>query len=37
VNRFFEGSTRLLMLNLLEDASLSPEALKHLKDRVEET
>jgi predicted transcriptional regulator len=36
VNRFFDGSPRLLMLNLLEDAQLSPEVLKHLKDRIEE-
>jgi BlaI family transcriptional regulator, penicillinase repressor len=36
VNRFFEGSPRLLMLNLLEDAQLSPEALKQLKERIEE-
>lgn len=36
VNRFFEGSPRLLMLSLLEDAQLSPEALKQLKDRIEE-
>ena len=37
VNRFFDGSTRLLMVNLLEDAELSPEAMKQLKDRIEET
>ena len=37
VNRFFDGSPRLLMLNLLEDARLSPEAVKQLKDRIEET
>ena len=36
VNRFFEGSPRLLMLNLLEDGQLSPEALKQLKERIEE-
>ena len=36
VNRFFEGSPRLLMLNLLEDVPLSPEALKQLKERIEE-
>jgi predicted transcriptional regulator len=35
VNRFFDGSHRLLMLNLLEDAQLSPEALKQLKERIE--
>lgn len=36
VNRFFDGSTQLLMLNLLEDPQLSPEALKQLKERIEE-
>ena len=36
VNRFFEGSPRLLMLNLLEDEQLSPEALEQLKQRIEE-
>ena len=36
VNRFFEGSPRLLVLNLLEDEQLSPEALKQLKRRIEE-
>ena len=36
VNRFFDGSPRLLMLNLLEDSQLSPEALKQLKERIEE-
>ena len=36
VNRFFDGSPRLLMLNLLEDGQLSPEALKQLKERIEE-
>ena len=36
MNRFFEGSPRLLMLNLLDDAELSPEALKQLKQRLEE-
>lgn len=35
VNRFFEGSPRLLVLNLLEDEQLSPEALKQLKARIE--
>jgi predicted transcriptional regulator len=35
VNRFFEGSPRLLILNLLEDEQLSPEALKQLKARIE--
>jgi predicted transcriptional regulator len=35
VNRFFEGSPRLLMLNLLEDEQLSPEALEQLKQRIE--
>jgi predicted transcriptional regulator len=36
VNRFFEGSPRLLVLNLLEDEHLSAEALKQLKQRIEE-
>jgi predicted transcriptional regulator len=36
VNRFFDGSPRLLMLNLLEEAELSPEVLQQLKDRIEE-
>lgn len=36
VNQFFEGSPRLLMLNLLEDEQLSPEAMKQLKQRIEE-
>ena len=33
VNRFFDGSLRLLMLNLLEDDRLSPETLQHLTER----
>lgn len=36
VQRFFEGSPRLLMLNLLDEKRLSPEALKQLKARIEE-
>jgi predicted transcriptional regulator len=36
VNRFFEGSPRLLMLNLLEDDQLSPEILQQLRQRIEE-
>src|SRR5262245_58610936 len=36
VNRFFDGSPRLLMLNLLQDEQLSPEALKQLKERIGE-
>src|SRR5687768_7356515 len=36
VNRFFEGSPRLLMLNLLEDDQLSSEAMKELKERIED-
>jgi BlaI family transcriptional regulator, penicillinase repressor len=36
VNRFFEGSPRLLMLNLLEDEQLAPEMLRQLKARIEE-
>jgi predicted transcriptional regulator len=35
VNRFFEGSPRLLVLNLLEDESLSPEAVKQLRQKIE--
>ncbi len=35
VNRFFEGSHRLLMLNVLEDDQLSPEELQHLKRQIE--
>src|SRR5688572_6993731 len=31
VNRFFEGSPRLLMLNLLDDEQLSLEVLRQLK------
>ena len=37
VNRFFEGSPRLLVLNLLEDKQLSPDALEQLKRRIKET
>jgi len=36
INRFFDGSQRNLILNLLEDEQLSPEALKELKERIEE-
>ena len=36
VSRFFDGSPRLLMLNLLEDGQLSLEALEQLKERIEE-
>jgi predicted transcriptional regulator len=35
VNRFFEGSPRLLALNLLEDESLSIEAIEQLKQKIE--
>jgi predicted transcriptional regulator len=35
VNRFFEGSPRLLMLNLLEDERLAPEVVKQLMERIE--
>jgi predicted transcriptional regulator len=35
VNRFFDGSPKLLMLNLLEDQDLSSEALLQLKARIE--
>ena len=34
VNRFFDGSLRLLMLNLLEDERLSSETLQQLKERI---
>jgi BlaI family transcriptional regulator, penicillinase repressor len=37
VNRFFDGSPRNLMLNLLDDQQLSPEALRLLKQRIEES
>ena len=37
VNRFFEGSPRLLVLNLLEDHQLSADALEQLKHRIKET
>jgi predicted transcriptional regulator len=36
VNRFFEGSTRLLMLNLLEDEQLAPDVAKQLREHIEE-
>jgi predicted transcriptional regulator len=36
INRFFDGSQRNLILNLLEDEQLSPEALKELKERIGE-
>ena len=35
VNRFFEGSPRLLVLNLIEDEHLSSEVLKEIKQRIE--
>jgi len=35
VNRFFEGSPRLLVLNLLEDEQLSADALTEIKQRIE--
>jgi hypothetical protein len=37
MNRFFDGSPRLLMLNLLDDEQLPPEALRLLKQRIEES
>ncbi len=37
VNRFFEGSPRLLVLNLLEDEELSTDTLKELRARLEES
>jgi predicted transcriptional regulator len=36
VNRFFDGSPRLLMLNLLEEEQLEPDVLKQLRERIEE-
>ena len=35
VNRFFEGSPKLLVLNLLEDQSLTDETVSLLKQRLE--
>jgi predicted transcriptional regulator len=37
VNRFFDGSPRLLMLNLLQDEQLPPEAVAQLRQRIEES
>ena len=37
VNRFFEGSPRLLMLNLIEDQQLAPDTLEQLKQRIKES
>ena len=37
VNRFFEGSPRLLMLNLLNETELPPEVMKQLRDRIMES
>jgi predicted transcriptional regulator len=34
VNRFFDGSPRLLMLNLLEEQNVSAEDLEQLKARI---
>jgi BlaI family transcriptional regulator, penicillinase repressor len=34
VNRFFEGSPRLLVLNLLEDEQLSAEALNEIRQSI---
>jgi BlaI family transcriptional regulator, penicillinase repressor len=36
VNRFFDGSPRLLVLNLLEDEQLSAETLEHLRKEIAE-
>jgi BlaI family transcriptional regulator, penicillinase repressor len=36
VNRFFDGSPGVLILNLLEDEELPPEALERLKARIGE-
>jgi predicted transcriptional regulator len=35
VDRFFEGSSRLLVVNLLEDGQLSTDALEEMKRRLE--
>lgn len=35
VNRFFEGSPKLLMLNLLEDQNPTDETISQLKQRLE--
>jgi BlaI family transcriptional regulator, penicillinase repressor len=35
VDRFFEGSSRLLVVNLLEDGQLSADALEEMKRRLE--
>ena len=37
VNRFFDGSPSVLLLNLLEDEQLSQETLDRVKARIEET
>ena len=37
VNRFFEGSPRLLMLNLLNETELPPEVMRQLRDRIKES
>lgn len=34
VNRFFEGSPRLLVLNLLDDQDLSEDALEQIRERL---
>ena len=36
VKRFFDGSPRLLVLNLIEEHQLSADALRQLKERIEE-
>jgi predicted transcriptional regulator len=36
INRFFDGSAGLLMLNLINEEQLPPEALKKLKERIED-
>ena len=37
MNRFFEGSPRLLMLNLLNDEHLPPDVVKQLRERIKES
>jgi BlaI family transcriptional regulator, penicillinase repressor len=36
INRFFDGSAKLLALNLLNDKELSPDEIKRLTERIEE-
>ncbi len=36
VSRLFDGSARLLVLNVLEDGEIDPEELRHLKKLIED-